>query len=109
MTDDGGAQAGDHDWTADVTDRIESVVTNVRDRTTVPATKAARAVVFGLVAGVLGAVVLFLVVVALVRVLNVYLPFHPHARRVWVVYVGAAAIFLAVGAFLWRKRKPKAR
>jgi hypothetical protein len=109
MTDDGGAKAGDHDWTVDVTDRIESVVSTVRDRTTVPATKAARAVVFGSVAGVLGVLALCLIVVAGVRVLDVYLPFHPASRRVWVVDVGAAAIFLGAGAFLWRKRKSKTR
>lgn len=108
MTDHGGTQAGDHDWTVDVTDRIESVVSTVRDRTTVPATKAARAIVFGLVAGVLGVAALFLIVIAAVRVLDVYLPFHPASRRVWVVDVGAAAIFIGGGALVWRKRRSKA-
>ena len=35
------------DWTVEVADRIESVVGAVRDRTTVPITKVARVVVFG--------------------------------------------------------------
>ena len=97
----------EHDWTDDVTNRIESLVTPVRQTTTVPATVAARGLVFGLVVGVLGAALLFLLVLAVIRLLDVYLPFHPTARRVWVVDAAASAIFLGAGAFLWRKRRPK--
>lgn len=95
------------DWTDDVTKRIESLVSTVRQKTTVPATVAARGLVFGVVVGVLGAALLFLVVLGVIRVLDVYLPFHPRARRVWVVYGASSAIFLASGAFLWRRRRPK--
>jgi hypothetical protein len=102
-----GSEAQDQDWSAEVAGRIESTVALVRDKTTVPATLVARGVVFGVVAGVLGAAALFLVVVALIRLLDLYLPFHPVGRRVWVVDGAAAAIFLLSGAFLWRKRRPK--
>jgi hypothetical protein len=95
------------DWAVDLSGRLESVVTNVRDKTTVPVVKVARAIVFGIVAGALGGVALFVLVVALVRLLDVYLPFHPVGRRVWVVDAAASAIFLASGAFLWRKRSPR--
>ena len=95
------------DWTDEVADRIESAVTGVRDKTTVPITKAARAVVFGSVAGILGAGAFLLVVIAVIRLLDVYLPYHPLARRVWTVDAGAAAIFLAAGAFAWRRRRPR--
>lgn len=95
------------DWTEDVTNRIESLVSTVRQKTTVPATVAARGVVFGVVVGVLAAALLFLLVLGVIRILDVYLPFHPRARRVWVVYTAASAIFLASGAFLWRKRRPR--
>ncbi|MHB1535843.1 MAG: hypothetical protein ACYC1D_14795 [Acidimicrobiales bacterium] len=91
------------DWTDQIANRVESTVATVRDKTTVPLTKVARAVVFGLVAAVLGTLALVLLVVAAVR-LEVYLPFHPQARRVWVTDVGLGAIFLLVGAFFWRKR-----
>jgi hypothetical protein len=97
----------DHDWTYAVADRIGSAVSAVRDKTTVPATFLARGIVFGVVVGVLGAVMLFLVVIAGVRLLDVYLPFHPVGRRVWVVDTGAAAIFVGLGAFLWHKRRPR--
>lgn len=94
------------DWTVQVADRIEAVVETVRDKTTVPATKAARVVVYGLVAGVLLLVALILLVIALFR-LHGYWWFHPEGRKVYVTYAGLAAIFLAAGAFLWRKRTPK--
>ncbi|MDP9074249.1 MAG: hypothetical protein M3N98_08770 [Actinomycetota bacterium] len=96
------------DWTEEAADRIEAVVVAVRDKTTVPIQKVARAVVYGLVAGVLGATALVLLVVAVFR-LHVYLPFHPEARRVWVSYLGTGAIFLVVGLLLWHKRTPRAK
>ena len=95
------------DWPADVAARIESVVGTVRSKTTVPAATAARAVVYGLVLGVLASTMGILLVIALVRLLDVYLPFHPLARRVWVVDAAASAIFLAGGAFMWRRRHPR--
>jgi len=106
MASKGPPQTGDQDWTVQVADRIESLVGSVRDKTTKPATLVARGLVYGLVAGVLGAALVFLLVLGLTRVLDVYLPFHPIGRRVWVVDAGAAAIFLGSGAFLWRKRRP---
>jgi hypothetical protein len=98
----------DHDWTTVAADRIESVVTTVRDKTTVPVQKVAAAIVYGLVAGLLGATALVLLVVGLFR-LHVYLPFHPEGRRVWISYAGTGAIFVALGGFLWRKRTAQPR
>lgn len=104
-----GATGGptERDWTYQVTDRLDSVVGTVRDKTTLPVTKIARAVVFGLLAGALGIAVLILFVIALVRVIDVYLPFGPYGRRVWVGYAGLGAIFVAAGAFCWSKRSPR--
>lgn len=99
--------AAERDWTYQVTDRLESAVGTVRDRTTVPVTKIARAIVFGLLAGTLGVAVLILFVIALVRVIDVYLPFGPYGRRVWVGYAGLGAIFVAAGLFAWSKRSPR--
>jgi hypothetical protein len=95
--------ANDHDWTAEAADRIESVVTAVRDKTTVPIQKVAAGLVYGLVCGVLGVVLAVLLLVGLFR-LHVYLPYHPEGRRVWTTYVAFGAIFVASGGFLWRKR-----
>lgn len=96
-----------NDWPAEVAARIDSLVGTVRDKTTVPATTAARVVVYGSLLGVLGAAIGILMVIALVRLLDVYLPFHPLGRRVWVVDAAASAIFLAGGAFMWRRRRPR--
>jgi len=109
MSDHAPGSAVGRDWPDEVADRIESVVGTVRARTTVPVTKAARGVVFGLVAGVLGTAAFLLFIIAIVRLLDVYLPWHPLARRVWTVDAGAAAIFLGAGAFAWRKRRPRDR
>ncbi|MCU4187137.1 hypothetical protein K6U06_22435 [Acidiferrimicrobium sp. IK] len=94
------------DWTVEIADRIESVVGTVRDKTTVPITKVARIVVFGILAGTAAVAALILLVIAAVR-LHVYLPFHPAGRQVWVVDAVIAAIFLLAGMFLWRKRIPQ--
>jgi predicted RNA polymerase sigma factor len=96
------------DWAATTAGRLESLVSAVRSKTTDPVITTARAVVFGLVAGVLATFALLVGTIGVVRLLDVYLPFHPLERRVWVVDVAAAAIFLAAGAFLWTKRHPKA-
>jgi hypothetical protein len=107
MADQSPAPVADRDWTVEVADRIESVVGTVRDKTTVPVTKVARGVVFGLVAGILGVAALFMIGLVVIRLLDVYVPIHPLARRVWIVDAIASAIFIGSGAFLWQKRQPR--
>jgi hypothetical protein len=97
--------AASQDWTVEAVDRIEAVVEVVRDKTTVPAQKVARGVVYGLVAAVMGLMALILLVIGLIR-LNVYLPFSPEGRKVWITYMSIGAIFILVGTLLWRKRTP---
>ena len=94
--------ATSQDWPVLATDRIEAVVETVREKTTVPVQKVARGIVYGLIAAIMALLALVLVVIGLLR-LHVYLPFHPEGRRVWVSYVGISAIFILVGALLWRK------
>jgi hypothetical protein len=107
MADQSPVPAPTSDWTVEVTDRIESVVGVVRDKTAVPATNVARILIFGFVAGSLGMVAIFMLAQGLLRILYVYVPIHPLARRVWVVDAIVAAIFLGSGAFLWRRREAK--
>ncbi|MDQ2727374.1 MAG: hypothetical protein M3Y91_05835 [Actinomycetota bacterium] len=94
------------DWTVEVVHRIDTVVGTIRQKTTMPITKLARVLVFGLVAAVAGILALALVCITVVRICVAYLPFDPVSRRVWVTYAGLGAIFLAAGAFAWRKRRP---
>ena len=97
------APPGD-DWTVQVAGTIESVVGSIRDKTTVPLTTVARGLVYGIVAGVMGIAALILLVIALVRVLQVRV--FDFSLPVWAVYLLLGAIFVAVGLFLWRKRRP---
>jgi cellobiose-specific phosphotransferase system component IIC len=96
------------DWTVQAADHIESIVEAVKEKTTVPVTTVARALVFGLIAAAMGLAALVFVVIGLLR-LHVYLPFFKsnEGRKVWVTDAGAGAIFILLGALLWRKRQPK--
>lgn len=91
-----------NDWTVHVADTIESVVTSVRDKTTVPIVTAARGVVYGLVAGVFGVAIAILMTITLIRVLDIVLP-------IWATYLLLGGIFLLAGALLWRKAWSKPR
>jgi uncharacterized membrane protein YedE/YeeE len=101
------------DWTVQVADRIDSVVGTIRDKTIVPVSTVARALVYGIIAGLLGVVALILVAVGAIRALNVYLPFHvgaSHARSVWVSDAIVGGIFVVFGWFLFlRKANAKAK
>ncbi|MCU1373330.1 MAG: hypothetical protein JWO68_616 [Actinomycetia bacterium] len=90
------------DWAAQTADTIERVIGGVRGKTSEPVERVARIVVYGLVAGVLGAVALILLVVGLVRMADVYLP-----GEVWIPYAALGGIFTLIGLLLWRKRSIK--
>src|SRR4051812_32741504 len=101
------------DWTVQAADRIESVVGSIRDKTVVPVSTIARALVYGIVAGVLGIVALVLVAIGSMRVLNVSLPFYvgeSHARSVWISDMIVGGIFVLAGwLFFLRKANAKVK
>jgi hypothetical protein len=106
MTIDDATAPEGKDWTVETADLIETVVTTVRDKTTVPLRTAARAVVYGVALSVVGVVTLTLSIVAFIRVLTVYLPVGrsaDHHHRVWVAYLIVGGIFTLAGLFLLRK------
>lgn len=95
------------DWTVQAADRIDSVVGSIRDKTVVPLTTVARALVYGLIAGLLGTVALVMLAIIAVRLLDVYLPFHvgtSHARSVWISDAGIGGIFAFVGWFFFLRK-----
>ena len=92
---------GTVDWTVQAADTIERVVGNIRDKTAVPLTTIARALVYGLLAAVIGTAALVLLITGLVRVLDTVLP-----RGVWLPDLILGTLFTLVGFVLWRKRKP---
>ena len=89
------------DWTADAVDTLESVVTTVRDKTVVPAQKATKAVVFGLLVAFFVVTAVLMLAIALFRVLVVL------TGEVWAAYVILGGIFVLAGAFVWRLRSPR--
>jgi hypothetical protein len=104
------SQAGEPDWTSAALDRIDSAVSVVRDNATTRLVIAARALVYGLIALVVGVAILLLLVVATLRVLDEYLS-NLHVaglntvpgRSVWVADAILGGIFTVVGVFLLRK------
>ena len=90
------------DWPAQTADSIERFVTSIRDKTTGPLEKVARALVFGLLAGILGIAAAVLSSVAIVRALDVAIP-----GDVWSAHAITGGIFTLAGLFLWSKRSAK--
>jgi uncharacterized protein YacL len=89
------------DWTTDAVDTLENVVAAVRDKTVVPAQKATKAVVFGLLVAFFVLTALFMLAIALFRVLVVL------TGEVWASYLILGGIFVLAGAFVWRLRSPR--
>ncbi len=89
------------DWPAQAADTIERLVGTVRDKTTGPALTAARGIVYGTFAALIGIVIVVLTVIGLVRLIDSYLP-----GEVWATYLLLGGIFLVVGIVLWSRRNP---
>ena len=90
---------GGEDWTVQAADTIERVVVGLRDKTAVPLTTIARALVYGLLAGVMGLTALVFVLVGAFRAVNVYVV----QGEVWASYLLVGGIFTLVGALTLRK------
>jgi hypothetical protein len=90
------------DWTTQAADAIENAVSTVRDKTVVPARKATKAVVYGLLASFFVATAAIMALIALFRVLVVI------TGEVWAAYLIVGGIFVIGGTFCWAKRAPRA-
>ena len=86
------------DWSDQATDRVERVVVLVRDRTVVPAQRAAKGLVYGVLAAAFLIPALILAVILLFRVLT-YIP-----GGVWVAWLILGGIFVLSGLLCWRMR-----
>lgn len=85
------------EWTVQAADTIEKTVVAVRDRTVEPAQRAAKAVVYGIMAACCVLTALLLLSIAAFRVLSVVLP-------VWAAWLILGGIFIAAGVFSWSRR-----
>ena len=102
--------SGGDDWPAQAADTIVRVVGEVRDRTTGNAITAARAVVYGIIAAVLGTVALVLACILLARglviVVNLVLDGVDQdrpGRANWITDVILGLGFALGGLVLWKK------
>ncbi len=96
----------ERDWPAQAAETIERVVGSVREKTTGPALTVARAVVYGLFAGLIGVTCLILLIVALLRLVDNYLPDAVFGvDHMWATYLIVGTVFVLVGAVLWRQRR----
>jgi hypothetical protein len=95
----------DPNWAPDLADQITEFVGNVRDKTTNNAIKAARGIVFGLLAAILGTVALVLLLVFATRGLQALLDLATTwGRAVYISYFIVGGIFTLGGLFLMTKR-----
>jgi len=97
------AASSGNDWAKVLTEKVEAVVSLIRDRTVTPVFKAVRFIIFGLIALAIGTVLAVVFGVLAVRVLDDYL-FH---SRVWASYLVLAGIFAALGLFFSWRRHPR--
>lgn len=91
------------DWTTDAVDALEQAVGLVRDKTVVPAQKASRALVFGLLVAFFVLVAVFMLAIALFRVLVIL------TGEIWLAYLILGGIFVIGGTFCWTLRTSKAK
>ncbi|HVF75975.1 MAG TPA: hypothetical protein VM938_13095 [Acidimicrobiales bacterium] len=92
-------EAAGQDWTVQAADTVERVVGSVRNKTTTPLVIVARAMVFGLLAAIVGGAAAVFLVVGLVRLVDVY----TGEGRVWIAYALLGGIFTLAGLFLLRR------
>jgi len=87
------------DWHVLATEKVVSTVDTVRVKTSGPAIKISRLVVYGIMAAFIGLMALIMLLIGIVRLLDNVLP-----KDVWLVYLILCAVFMIAGAFLWSKR-----
>lgn len=112
MTIDSFGQAdsleGEQDWPSKATATVAQYVGTVRDKTTGPALVVSRYVVYAVAMGLIGVVLAILALVLLVRLLVVATSLFSFIElgETWLAYYILGALFVLVGAMLWRKKEP---
>jgi len=91
------------DWPQQTTETIVNLVDNVKYKTTEPATKVVRGVVYGMVIILLGVPAVIMLLVGIVHLLN-HISTNVLGLGVWLVYLVLGLIFTFAGSVLWRKR-----
>jgi uncharacterized membrane protein len=89
------------DWTTDAADAIENAVTQIREKTVVPAKSFSKGLVYGILAVLIGLPAVLLVVIMLFRLFVIMFQGY-----VWAAWFLLGAIFIAAGWLAWAKRNP---
>jgi hypothetical protein len=91
------------DWTTQAADAIEAAVSAVRQRAVLPAQRATRAIVYGLL-------VTFFVLTALVLLaVGAFRGVVVLSGDVWLAYLIVGGMLVLGGTFCWSKRSRKVR
>ncbi len=90
------------DWPQQATETIVGLVDNVKHKTTQPATKAVRAIVYGIVILILGVPAVIMLLIGIVHLFSQAV--SSVGLGVWLVYLVLGAILTVAGLILWRKR-----
>lgn len=99
----------DPNWATETTDKLVSLIDNVRSQTTQKVVYAARGAVFGVIAAMLGVLIAVIAVVGLMRGLQALLELAVGwDRAVYLSYFIVGALFSLVGVVLFHKRNAAA-
>lgn len=90
------------DWPQQATETIVGLVDNVKHKTTEPATKAVRGIVYGIVILILGVPAVIMLLVGIVHLFSQVA--NSAGLGVWIVYLILGLIFTIAGWLAWRKR-----
>lgn len=105
----GQTEPSQDDWPAKASATIVQYVGTVRDKTTGPALVASRYLVYAIAMALIAVVLVVLLLVLLVRLLvsaTSHLSFV-ELGETWLAYYILGAIFVLIGALLWRKKEPR--
>ena len=101
--------SGTDDWPIQAADAIERAVGTVRDKTTGPAIKVARGLVYGLFSLLVAIAVLVMLAISAVRALDSYLPDAAFGEEhTWAAHGLVGAVLTIAGMACWSRRKPRA-
>ncbi len=91
----------DGDWVVALTDNIDRIIASVRDKTTRPAIIVLRALVLGTVIAFAAIAAIVLLAVGSVRLVNNVVP-----GPVWIAHLIVGSVFVIAGLILMRLRRP---
>jgi hypothetical protein len=89
------------DWTTQAADAIEAAVQAVRERSVVPAQRATRAVVYGLLVAFFVTTALILLTIGAFRGLVIL------TGEAWISHLSVGGMLVLAGGFCWSRRTKK--